>query len=71
MEGKINITSAKYVANEIKGSGHTAIKAVIESINKEGELADVEMFVPLDPNNRHYKAILAWVEDGNTIEAAD
>ena len=71
MEGKINITSAKYVAHEIKGSGHTAIKAVIESINKEGELADVEMFVPLDPNNRHYKAILAWVEDGNTIEAAD
>ena len=42
MEGKINITSAKYVANEIKGSGHAAIKAVIESINKEGELADVE-----------------------------
>ena len=27
--------------------------------------------VPLDPNNRHYKAILAWVEDGNEIEAAD
>ena len=71
MEGKINITSAKYVANEIKGSGHTAIKAVIEAINKEGELADVEMFVPLDPNNRHYKAILAWVEEGNEIEKAD
>ena len=38
MEGKMNITSAKYVAHEIKGSGHTAIKAVIESIkNYEGK----------------------------------
>ena len=71
MEGKMNITSAKYVAHDFKDGEHSGIRAVIESINKEGELADVEMFVPLDPNNRHYKAILAWVEDGNTIEAAD
>ena len=27
--------------------------------------------VPLDPANRHYEAILEWVADGNTIEAAD
>ena len=27
--------------------------------------------VPLDPANRHYQAILEWVEDGNTIEDAD
>lgn len=58
----MNITSAKYIANELKGSGHINIKATID---------DVEMFVPLDPNNRHYKAILAWVEEGNEIEAAD
>tara|TARA_Y100000004_G_scaffold128806_1_gene145138 strand:+ start:1125 stop:1316 length:192 start_codon:yes stop_codon:yes gene_type:complete len=62
IEDKINITSAKYVANELKGSGYSNIKATIDG---------VEMFVPLDPNNRHYKAILAWVEEGNTIEAAD
>lgn len=62
IENKMNITSAKYIANELKGSGHINIKATID---------DVEMFVPLDPNNRHYKAILAWVEEGNTIEEAD
>ena len=62
IENKMNITSAKYIANELKGSGHINIKATID---------DVEMFVPLDPNNRHYKAILAWVEEGNEIEAAD
>ena len=27
--------------------------------------------VPLDPANRHYAAILEWVADGNTIEAAE
>ena len=62
MEGKLNITSAKYVADELKGSGHINIKATING---------VEMFVPLDTRNRHYKAILAWVEEGNEIEAAD
>jgi len=62
IEDKMNITSAKYVANELKGSGYSNIKSTID---------EVEMFVPLDPNNRHYKAILAWVEEGNEIEAAD
>jgi hypothetical protein len=28
-------------------------------------------FVPLDPNNTDYAAILEWVADGNTIEEAD
>ena len=56
MEEIMNITSAKYIADEIKGSGHSNIKATIDS---------VEMFVPLDPNNKHYKAILAWVAAGN------
>ena len=27
--------------------------------------------VPNDPNNRHYKIILEWVADGNTIQEAD
>jgi hypothetical protein len=28
-------------------------------------------YVPLDPANRHYNAILEWVAEGNTIEEAD
>ena len=32
----------------------------------------VEWFVPLNPDNRHYAAILVWAAiDGNSIEAAD
>ena len=50
------VTSAKY-GNENK----TMIDATIDG---------QEMFVPLDPANRHYEAILEWVADGNTIEAA-
>ena len=72
MEEIMNITSAKYIADEIKGSGHSNIKATfVVSSNEDVKIDNVEMFVPLDPNNRHYKAILAWVEAGNTIEAAD
>ena len=51
------VTSAKY-ENEEK----TMIDATIDG---------QEMSVPLDPANRHYAAILEWVADGNTIEAAD
>ena len=29
-----------------------------------------EMFVPIDDNNMHYEAILKWVAEGNTIQAA-
>ena len=38
------------------------IKATIDS---------QEMFVPLDPDNRHYQAIQEWVTEGNKIEDAD
>ena len=38
------------------------IKATIDS---------QEMFVPLDPDNRHYQAIQEWVTKGNKIEDAD
>ena len=58
----MNITSATYVRN-IEDTGNTdTLKAIID---------DVEMHVPLDPDNRHYQAILEWVADGNTIEDAD
>ena len=30
-----------------------------------------KMFVPLDPDNRHYQAIQEWVAEGNTIAEAD
>ena len=28
-------------------------------------------FIPFDPNNKDYQAYLAWVEEGNTPEAAE
>ena len=58
---EINISSAKYtkdiISNEVFG-----IIAVIDGVT---------VTVPLDEGNRHYKAILAWVEEGNEIEEAD
>jgi len=32
---------------------------------------NVNYTVPLDPDNRHYQAILEWVAEGNTIAEAD
>ena len=60
---EMNITSAKYVRN-IEDTGNTdTLRAIID---------DIEMHVPIDPDNRHYAAILEWVKiDGNTIEDAD
>ena len=57
----MNITSAKYIDAENTGVNQ-GIKATIDG---------QEMSVPLDSANRHYQAILEWVEDGNTIEEAD
>ena len=31
----------------------------------------VTMYVPINTANRHYAAILEWVDAGNTIAAAD
>ena len=55
-----NITNAQYITG-IDGS-----KSVIEAT-----IDGKKMFVPLDPANTDYQAILEWVEDGNTIEDAD
>jgi len=57
----MNITSAKYTTS-LGSDDNSNIKVTIDG---------QEMFVPLDPANRHYQAILEWVEDGNTIEDAD
>ena len=56
MENDINITTAQY--NKYNNS----INATIDGIT---------MSVPVDPANRHYAAILEWVDAGNTIAAAD
>ena len=58
---EMNITSAQYCADDVTNE-NTSVKAVID-----GET----LFVPLDPDNRHYAAILEWVADGNTIADAD
>ena len=57
----MNITNVKYRLDD--DGKNCQVKATID-----GE----EMFVPLDPDNRHYAAILEWSkEDGNEIAAAD
>ena len=52
-----DITSAQYTDNN-----QDNIRATIDGR---------EMFVPLDPDNRHYQAILEWVAEGNTIQEAE
>jgi hypothetical protein len=56
----MNITVAKYHAED---NVNTSIVATID--NKV-------WYIPLDPANRHYAAILEWAKiDGNSIEDAD
>lgn len=56
---QMTITSAQYIVSE---GTNSSIRATING---------QELFVPLDPNNRHYAAILEWVAEGNTIQEAD
>lgn len=57
----MTITSAQY-GQDTEGN-NISIKATIDG---------VEMFVPLDTDNRHYQAIIEWAsQDGNTIADAD
>ena len=60
MDNNMNIESAQYGV-DLEGN-NAEIKATIDGKT---------MFVPLDPNNRHYQAIQEWVAEGNTIEDAD
>ena len=58
---RINITSAQYTSNS--DGTNDNIKATIGGI---------EMFVPLDPANRHYAEIMRQVEAGElTIQEAE
>ena len=56
----MNVTSAQYIQG-LEGT-NVSVKAVID-----GET----LFIPLDPANRHYQAILEWVAEGNTIQEAE
>ena len=58
---QINITSAQYTV-DLNGNV-SAVKATIDN---------QELFVPLDPANRHYAKIMRQVEAGTlTIQEAD
>ena len=57
----MNITSAQYT-QDTETNQNVSIKATIDG---------TEMFVPLDPNNRHHQAIQEWVDEGNTIQDAE
>jgi hypothetical protein len=61
----MNITSAKYM-NATNLHDGTTYKDTIKTT-----IDGVDMFVPLDPDNRHYQAIQEWVAEGNKIEDAD
>tara|TARA_R100001510_G_C7515044_1_gene113016 strand:- start:22 stop:195 length:174 start_codon:yes stop_codon:yes gene_type:complete len=57
----MNITNARY----IRTSASTENDSI--SVTIDGK----SMSVPLNPDNRHYQAILEWVAEGNKIEDAD
>jgi|TARA_R110000803_G_scaffold70557_1_gene133518 hypothetical protein len=58
----MNITFVKYVKDPITEK-NISVMATIDG--------NENLCVPLDTDNRHYQAILEWVDDGNTIEEAD
>ena len=58
----MNITFAKYQNDPLTR----------ELLNIKATADGVELFVPIDPANRHYREIMALVEAGElTIEPAD
>ena len=58
----MNITSAQYTLNE-EGTANEGIRATIDG---------KEMFVPIEPSNRHYDEIMKQVAAGDlTIADAD
>ena len=61
----MNITSAQWVKNSLEPKEEPISIAITIDDN-------IEMFVPKDPNNRHYAEILKQVEEGTlTIKDAD
>jgi len=41
------------------------IKTVIKTVD------GIKCFIPFDPANTDYQEYLKWVDEGNTVEAAD
>ena len=56
----MNITSAKYDKNN--DNIKIGIYATIDNIN---------VYIPISKDNRHYQAIQEWVAEGNTIQPAE
>ena len=54
---EMQITSAQYMADQLSGT-NSSIHAIIDG---------QELFVPLDPANRHYAEILRQVEAGELV----
>jgi len=61
---RIDLTALRYKKYE-DGSGNL----ITNSIKRID--CTPNLFIPVNPNNRDYKIYLAWVDAGNTIEAAD
>ena len=61
-DNEFTIEWVKYIKDNITGHEQAGIRAKMNGL---------ELSIPKDQGNRHYKAILAWVEEGNEIEAAD
>ena len=57
----MNIASAKYF--QANGTDNSQVRVTTD-------VSEV-LWVPLDNANNDYVAVLAWVDAGNTIEAAD
>ena len=58
----MTITSAQYMSDPLSGT-NSSIRATVDG---------QEMFVPLDPSNRHYSEIMRQVEAGTlVIQKAD
>ena len=53
----MNITTAQYMSDPLSGT-NSSIRATIDG---------QEMFVPLDPSNRHYSEIMRQVEAGDLV----
>jgi len=61
---EMTVTAAKYVKAVGPDGPSSSNSHLICTID------DVKCGVPLDTGNKHYQAVLKWVEAGNTIEAA-
>ena len=57
----MEVTEAKYIKSSISEN----------NVNVQATIDGTVLFTSLDPANRHYAAILEWVDAGNTIAAAD